>query len=183
MLASDAARKNSCAQVASDHEVSVKAFAEELKAVADATQVLRSETGAAEGLTYSLFKVSASTGVQTTMDLKGFEVVTMVKRVTGKEHSAALIQLASRTTAVMKFCVCAGEDPFAIDHGLDQKASSEASHKSYCVDELAKASVKREDLETQVAMLCSMPEAAVAKPSILDGEFAELQADSGTLSG
>ena len=156
----------------------MKAFAEELKAVADATQVLRSETGAAEGLTYSLFKVSAFTGVQTTMDLKGFEVVTMVKRVAGKEHSAALVQLASRTTAVMKFGVGAGEDPFAMDHGLDQKASS-----SYCVDELAKASVKREDFETQVAMLCSMLEAAVAKPSILDCEIAELQADSGALSG
>ena len=149
----------------------MKAFAEELKAVADATQVLRSETGAAEGLTYSLFKVSAFTGVQTTMDLKGFEVVTMVKRVAGKEHSAALVQLASRTTAVMKFGVGAGEDPFAIDHGLDQKASSEASHKSYCVDELAKASVKKEDLEKQVAMLCSLLEAAVAKPIILDCEI------------
>ena len=31
--------------VAADHEVSVKAFAEEMKALADATQVLKSETG------------------------------------------------------------------------------------------------------------------------------------------
>ena len=30
-----------------DHEVSVKAFAEELRALADATQVLKSEIGAA----------------------------------------------------------------------------------------------------------------------------------------
>ena len=68
-LAFEAASKNSCAQVAADHEVSVKAFAEDLKALSDATQVLKSETGAAEGHMYSLFQVSAST-VQTTMDLK-----------------------------------------------------------------------------------------------------------------
>ena len=48
VLASEAASKNSCAQVAADREVSVKGFSEEFKALADATQVLRSETGAAE---------------------------------------------------------------------------------------------------------------------------------------
>merc|ERR1719383_669617 len=113
VLASEAASKNSCAQVAADHEVSVKAFAEELKALADATQVLKSETGAAEGHTYSLFQVSSFSGVHTTVDLKGFEVVTMVRRLAQKEHSAALSQLASRISAVMKFGAGAGEDPFA----------------------------------------------------------------------
>jgi len=48
VLASEAASETSCAQVAADHEVSVRAFAEELKASADATQVRGSEAGAAE---------------------------------------------------------------------------------------------------------------------------------------
>ena len=39
----------SCAQVALNHEASVNAFAEELKTLAVATQVLQSETGQAEG--------------------------------------------------------------------------------------------------------------------------------------
>ena len=52
VLAYEAAGKNSCAQVAVDHKVSVKAFTEELKALAKATQVLGSETGADEGHTY-----------------------------------------------------------------------------------------------------------------------------------
>ena len=43
-LASDAASKNSRAQVASHHEVSVKALTEELKALTDVTQVFRSES-------------------------------------------------------------------------------------------------------------------------------------------
>ena len=48
MLASEAASKNSCEQGAVDHEVSAKACAEELKALADATQVHGFEAGAAE---------------------------------------------------------------------------------------------------------------------------------------
>ena len=38
--------------MAAHHEVSVKAFAEVLKALAVPTQVLKSETGAAEGHTF-----------------------------------------------------------------------------------------------------------------------------------
>ena len=48
-VASQAASKSSCVQVASEHEVPVKGFAEEMKALADATRVLQSETGGAEG--------------------------------------------------------------------------------------------------------------------------------------
>ena len=55
---------------------------------------------------------------------------------------------------------------------LESKASSNASHKSYCDDELATVSAKKEDLQTQVATHSSMLEAAVAKSSVLDGEVA-----------
>ena len=118
LVASQAASKNSCTQVASDHEASVKAFAEELKALTDATQVLQSETGGAEGQTYSLFQESSSAALQTTTDLKGFEVVTMVRRLAKEEHSAALAKLASRISAIMKFGAGAGDDPFVKVKGL-----------------------------------------------------------------
>ena len=58
LVASQAASKSSCTQVASDHEASMKAFAEELKALAEPTQVLQSETGGADRQTYSLFQES-----------------------------------------------------------------------------------------------------------------------------
>ena len=118
--------------------------------------------------------------MHTTVDLKGFDVVTMVRRLAQKEHSAALSQFASRISAVMKFGAGAGEDPFAkvtelitdLIHRLQSEASSEASHKSYCDDELAKAKDKKADLETQVATHFSKLEAAVSKSSVLDGEVA-----------
>ena len=72
----------------------MKTFAEELKTLADAAQILGSETSSVEGHTYSLLQVSSFAA---TFDLNGFEVVTMVRHL--EEHSAALSQLASRTSA------------------------------------------------------------------------------------
>ena len=72
-----------------DHEVSAKTSAEELKTWADATQVIGSKA-------HSLFPVSSFTGVHTTVDLKEFDVVKMMRRLAQKEHSAALPQLVSR---------------------------------------------------------------------------------------
>ena len=68
-------------QVASDHEASVKVFAEELKAWTEATQVLQSETDGADGHTYSLFQENSSAALQTPTDLKGFDMMTVVRRL------------------------------------------------------------------------------------------------------
>jgi len=190
LVESQAVSKSSCTKVASDHEASVTSFAEELKALTDATQVLQSETGGAEGQTYSMFQESSSTGSQTTTDLKGSEVLTMVRRLAKKEHSAALAQLASRISAIMKFGAGAGEDPFAKVKGLitelinrlQEEASSEASHKAYCDEETSKASEKKGDLEAEIAKHSAKLEAAVARSTILDGEISALQSELGALS-
>ena len=47
-VASQAASKDSCVQVVSEHEACVKVFAEEMIALADATQVLQMKTGGAD---------------------------------------------------------------------------------------------------------------------------------------
>ena len=79
----------------------------------------------------------------------------------------------------MEFGVGAGEEPFAKEKEVDQglEASPEARHKSYCHDELTKASVKKEDLEIQVAAHLRQ---LISKTSALDGEVAELHADLGS---
>ena len=55
-------------------------------------------------------------------------------------------------------------------------ASPEASHKSYCDDELTETSVKKKDLEIQVAAHSTKLETAISKTSALDGEVAQLHA-------
>ena len=63
--------------------------------------------------TYSLFSESSSVALQASTDLKRLEVATMVRRLAAQERSAALAQLASRTSAIMKFGVGADDDPAA----------------------------------------------------------------------
>ena len=68
----------------------------------------------------------------------GFEVVSMVWRLTKEEHSVALAELASRISAIWKFGAGTGEDPFAkvkgCDHGcvcsLQEEASTEACQET-----------------------------------------------------
>ena len=157
-LASEVASKNSCAHVTADHEVSAKTSAEELKTLAEATQVLQSETCGADGQMYSLFQENSSVACQTSTDLKGFDMRTAVKQLAEQEHFATLAQLGSRTSAIMKFGADADNDPsvkmkdLITDFSRTQAdASPETSQKSHCAEEASKATETKEDLGAQVA--------------------------------
>ena len=145
--------------------------------------VKQAETSGADGQTYSLFQESSSAALQTSTDLQGFEMVISVRRLAEQEHSTALDQLASRISAIMKFGAGADGDPFVkvkdlitdLISRLQAEASSETNQKSYCDEEMSKATEKREDLETDVAKHSSKLEAAVARSIDLDGEISALQ--------
>merc|ERR1719350_1170767 len=89
---------STCLQVAADHEATVAARKEELSVIAEATKLLQETSSGAVSQTYSLLQVTSLTGLElrTHGDLVGSEVVTVVKRLAKKQHSAALAQLASR---------------------------------------------------------------------------------------
>ena len=143
-------------QVASNREASVKVFSEELKALAEATQVLQSETSGADGQTYPLFQEDSSAALRTSTDLNGFELVILVRRLAEQEHGIS---------ATMKFGAGADGDPsvkvkdFTTD--LISRLQAEAS------------SEKREDLEADVAKHSSKLEAAVARS--IDGDISTQQ--------
>merc|ERR1719433_1883943 len=140
-----------CMQVAADHEATVKARNEELKAIATAKKILEDTTSGAASQTYSMLQVARS---QSRADLAGLEVVQIVKQLARKHHSSALAQLASRMTAAIRFGAVAGEDPFAKVKGLIQsmiekleaEAKAEATEKAYCDEEMAKTEAKRSEL-------------------------------------
>ena len=150
---------------------------------AEATQVLQSETSGTDGQTHSLFQESSSAALQTSTDLKGFEMVISVRRLAEQEHSTALDQLVSRISVIMKFGAGADGDPFVkvkdlitdLISRVQAEASSETNQKSYCDEEMSKATEKREDLEADVAKHSSKLEAAVARSIDLDGEISALQ--------
>ena len=144
LMTSQAVSKSSYTQVASGHEASVKVFAEELKAWAEATQVLQSETDAADGHTYSLFQENSSDALQTPTDFKGFDMMTAVKQLAEQEHFAALVQLRSRIPAIKKFGADVDNGPFMKVKDLMAEASPEMNQKSYCDEKTSKATEKED---------------------------------------
>jgi len=177
---------NDCAQMAADHEASVKSRAEELKAVTTAKKIVVEATGGAADYQYSLLQVHSSaarSGMRTSADLVKLEIVTMVKRLAKEQHSAALAQLASRVAAIAKYGTGSGQDPFAKIKGLisdmiatlEKEAQQEASHKAYCDEEMGKTKAKKEELNSDIDSLTAKIDKATATSTKLKGQVAELQ--------
>merc|ERR1719410_832351 len=145
-----------CMQVAADHQATVTARNEELKAIATAKEILEKTTSGAASETYSMLQVAR---VQSRADFAGLEVVQIVKQLARKHHSSSLAQLASRMTAAIRFGTAGGEDPFAKVKGLiesmiaklEEEAKAEATEKAYCDEEMAKTEAKRGELMDDVA--------------------------------
>merc|ERR1719271_1255483 len=103
-------------------------------------------------------------------DLANAEVVDIIKRLAKQHHSAALAQLASKITAVLRFGAASGEDPFAKVKGLIQElidrwtkeAAAEATEKAYCDSEMAKTEEKKGELEADIAKLTAKIDKAAA---------------------
>merc|ERR1719395_475596 len=108
-----ATAQTTCMQVAADHDATVKARAEELEAIATAKKILEDTSAGAVEQTYSLLQVASGSKMTSRTDLANAEVVDIIKRLAREHHSAALAQLASKITAVLRFGAASGDDPFA----------------------------------------------------------------------
>merc|ERR1719390_251981 len=113
------------------------------------------------------------------------EVITLLKGLAKKHHSAALAQLASKITAVLRYGAASGEDPFAKVKNLIQElidrlvkeAAEEASEKAYCDEEMAKTEEKKDELSDDIAKLTGKIDKAAATSAQLKEEVKELQAE------
>jgi len=189
-----ATAQSTCIQVAADHEATLASRAVELKAIAEAKKILKETSPGAVSQTYSFAQVSleSSTGVslQTHADLAKSEVITMVKQLARKHHSAALAQLASRLAAVMRYGAADGEDPFAKVKGLivdmisklEKEAGAEATEKAYCDEQMAKTEAKKSELEEDVAKLTAKIDQALSKSAQLKDEVKELESELAALA-
>merc|ERR1719172_249726 len=84
-----------CMTGASDHEASLKGRADELKALETAKKIVQDPTSGAVSHSYSLLQLAAESELTGRSDLAKLEVVTAIKNLAKKQHSAALAQLAS----------------------------------------------------------------------------------------
>jgi chromosome segregation ATPase len=172
--------QDDCVHVAADHDASVAGRKEELSVVDQAKKILMETTSGASEDTYSFVQVSS---MRSTTDLKGAEVVSFVKRLAKKEHSAAIAQLASKISALVQFGRRNGEDPFTKVKGLirdmiaklEAEAAAAAKEKAYCDEQMSKTEAKKSELEDDVAKLTSDIDSKSAKAAKLKEEVKELQ--------
>merc|ERR1719226_345404 len=181
--------KADCMQVAADHEATVAGRNAELRALDDALKILKDTSSGAVGQTYSFVQV-ARTAMRTSADLKKAEVVTAVQKLAKQYHSAALAQLASRISAVIRLGAAAGEDPFVKVKGLitdliaklEAEASAAAEEKAYCDDQIAKTEEKKSELEEDISTLTAKIDKAVATSTSLKADVKELQGELAALA-
>merc|ERR1719238_135283 len=180
-----ATAQSNCMSVAADHEATVTGRNQELGVIAEAKKILVDTSSGAVEQTYSLFQASST--LRTSADLANSEVVTIVKRLAAQQHSAALAQLASRITAVVRY---GGDDVFAKVKGLisdmiaklEKQAQEEATEKAYCDEQLAKTEAKKSDLDDDIAKLTSKIDQAAAKSAALKDDVKELQGELAALA-
>ena len=87
-----------CLQTAADHEATVASQEEELKVIGVAKKILQETSSGAVSQSYDSLQLHSRT------DLIKSEVLTAVKGLARRSHSAALAQLASKMSVVMQRC-------------------------------------------------------------------------------
>lgn len=155
--------KAECMQSASDHEASVASREEELKVLKKALEILEETTAGAVSRRYFFLQEGSQQQIRlhSTSDLVHLELLTLVKGMAKKHHSAALAQLASRISAVVQYGAANNEDIFAKVKGLitdliaklEQEAKDAANEKAYCDEQMADTDAKKQDLDDGLAKL------------------------------
>merc|ERR1719362_185794 len=182
-----ATARSTCMKVGADHQLTVQARTEELKVIAEAKKILVETTAGAVDQTYSLVQMTAQSRLRNEADLAQAEVVTLVKRLAHKHHSAALAQLASKVAAEFRYGT---GDPFVKVKGLIQdmiaqlqaEADAEATEKAYCDEQLAKTKAKKEELDDDIEKLTVKIEQATSKTARVKEEVQVLESELAALS-
>merc|ERR1719446_1374996 len=139
-----------CLQTAADHEATVASREEELKVIATAKKILQETSSGAVSQSYDFLQMNSQ--MRTRTDLIKTEVLTAIKGLARRSHSAALAQLASKMSVVMQYGGANQADVFTKIKGLindmiaklEKEAEEDAAEKAYCDEEMAKTEAKKQ---------------------------------------
>ena len=157
---------------------------QELKVIGVAKKILQETSSGAVSQSYDSLQLHSRT------DLIKSEVLTAVKGLARRSHSAALAQLASKMSVVMQYGGASQNDVFAKIQGLvndmiaklEKEAEEDAAEKAYCEEEMAKTEAKKQELDDEIAKLTSKIDKAAAKSTRLKGQVKEAQATLAALA-
>jgi len=166
-----------CLQTAADHQKTAASRKAELEAIEKGIEILQQATQAAP----SFVQVSATS----TAGLSRSQVVTAVKSLAKKHHSAALAELASRIASVVASGASSRSDPFVKVKGmirdminkLNKQATNEAMEKEYCDRQIKVALAKEDDLKDDVATMRVSIDSAASEEATLKEEVKNLEGD------
>lgn len=171
-----------CMAKAQDFEAETISRGEELKALAMAKKAVKENTGGATEQTYSFLQL------QSTADLKSFEVVRLVKDIARKQNEPLLAQLASRMSSAIR--LNHGADVFAKIKGmisdmiekLEKEQAAAAELKQWCDKEIAEATAKKEDASAIFEKLSTKIDSKTAESTKLKEEVVTLQKELAELA-
>merc|ERR1719245_2672871 len=171
-----------CMAKAQDFEAETISRGEELKALAMAKKAVKDSTDGATEQTYSFLQL------QSTTDLKNFEVVRLVKDLARKQNEPALAQLASRMSSAIR--LNHGADVFAKIKGmisdmidkLEQEQAEAAELKQWCDKELAESTAKKDEADALFEKLTTKHDQTTSKSAQLKEEVAVLQKELAELA-
>jgi len=171
-----------CMEKASDHEITLKGRAEELKALATAKKIIQQATALQQ---VSFIQLSTSTHLtsHSKAGQRGINAAGMIRRLAKSQHSVALAQLASRIEATVRYYGRNGDDPFAKVKGLIQdmiakllkEAQEEAEEKAYCDAEMAKTEKKKSELTDDIEAITAKIDKSISASTRLKEEVKQLQ--------
>lgn len=178
--------QSDCMSAASDHDVSKAARAEEIKVMKEAIKILKESTSGSALQTTSLLQVRASSKAQ----VRGNEVIFLVKKLAKTHHSTALNQLASRISAVLHYGTGTGESPFSkvktlikdLIKKLSKEAEAEATEHAFCEAETKKTKTKLDELNDDLEGVSAQIEQAAAKSTELKAQLKELASELSQLA-
>jgi len=175
-----------CMEKAQDFELETKSRGEELKALATAKKAISESLLQVQPdqESVSLLQVSR----KRSQNVAGVKSLRIVRDLAMKIKSAALSQLASRMSAMLRYG--GGDDQFAKVKGLIKdligrliaEAKAEAEEKAYCDKELAETRAKKTDKEDEIAKLTAAIDRMTARIAVLKGEIAATQKELAELA-
>merc|ERR1719491_1012106 len=169
---------------ASAFEAETKSRGEELQALATAKKIIIEATGAA-ALDQVAFVQVSSAQLTSGQDLHKYEAVRFIRDLAHKQHSGALVQLASQMEAAMH-----ASDGFKKIKGLirdmiaklESEADADATKKAWCDRQLADSNAKKSDKTDEISKQSTKIDQMSARSAQLKNEVAALQAQLAKLA-
>merc|ERR1712194_67230 len=169
-----------CMTKATNFEAETKSRGEELKALAQARNIIKEATSLAQ-VSFVQLASQLSTGA----DLANYEVLRFVRDIARKEKSSALAQLSSRLAMAMH-----SSDPFGKIKGLisdmidklEKEADADATEKAYCDKESRETNEKKTAKTAEIEKQTTRIDQSSAKSATLKEEIATLQSQLASLA-